>query len=379
MESSQGSRFDSNVPSRMPQSPGLHTGRGSKYPDAAGARSTLFTRLLNAGPQGAIRPGFYSIPNYWICEGRRLPFGMYRKTITGEVIRICESNRIYLPMDALPITDEEPGVVLVKKESRLDLLHYLDRNLDDIVANPQMSVSERAELFYYLGYRRLRAVYRNPNRITLGGVKGLIALMVEQILLERETVKQVFELVQDNVCRTTDHPESSILHSLNVGILSTFFVMKVLGNLSRDTLEDVALGYFLHNIGMMRLPQKIMDYGGELGDATWTIIRQHPVWGLEMVKGIEEPSREAAHIIMDHHEKLNGKGYPRALTGVDIHFFVKVCSLLDAFNAMISDRSYRQAMQVVEALKAIKQKVPLEYDPGIFSKLILVFLDNELI
>jgi HD-GYP domain-containing protein (c-di-GMP phosphodiesterase class II) len=282
-------------------------------------------------------------------------------------------------MDKLPITDEDPTVVLLKKESRLDLLHYLDRNLDDILANPVMSVPEKAELFYYLGYRRMRAAYRNPGRISLGGVKGLIALMMEEVLGSKPVVKQIFGLMQDNVCKTTEHPECAILHAFNVGILSTFFAMKVLESLSRDTLEEAALGYFMHNIGMMRLPQKVVDFGGELGDATWTLVRQHPTWGIEMMKGIEEPSREVAHIIMDHHEKADGKGYPRALTGVDIHFFVKVCSLIDSFTAMISERSYRPAMQVVNALKAIKERIPNEYDPAIFSKLILVFLDNELI
>jgi hypothetical protein len=379
MDFSQRSRFDRNVPSRMPHSPGVNSERAMRYPAGSTAHSSLFTRLLSAGPKGALRPGYYSVPSYWICEGRRLPFGMFQKTITGEVIQVCEPNRIYLPLDKIPISVEDPSVVLLKKESRLDLLHYLDRNLDEILGHPGISIPEKAELFYYMGYRRLRACYRNPGRITLGGVKGLIALMVEEIFVSKETVKGVFALVQDNVCKTTEHPECAIMHSLNVGILATFFVMKVLENLSREILEEVALGYFLHNIGMMRLPQKIVDYGGPLGDTTWPLIRQHPAWGLEIVQGIEEPTREVAHIIMDHHEKLNGKGYPRALTGADMHFFVKVCGLVDSFNAMIAERTYRQALQVVDALKEIKQKIPHEYDPTIFSKLILVFLDNELI
>jgi hypothetical protein len=304
---------------------------------------------------------------------------MYRQTPSGEVIRVCEPNRIFLPGEDRPEGGEDQAAVLLKKESRQDLLHYLDRNLDDIVASPRVGVSEKAELFYYLAYRRLRACYRSPSRITLGGVKGLIALMVEQILGDKDAVKEVFALAQDNVCMTTVHPECSILHSLNVGIFSTFFVMKVLGNLSRDTLEEVSLGYFLHNIGMMRLPQNVVDFRGTLGETALNLLRQHTAWGLEVVRGIEEPSREVAHIIMDHHERLNGKGYPRALTGVDVHFFVKVCSLVDSFNAMISERSYRPAMPVVDALKEIKRNVPHEYDPALFSKLILVFLDNELI
>jgi len=195
----------------------------------------------------------------------------------------------------------------------------------------------------------------------------------------RETMKQVFSLILDNVGSTPEHPEAAVMHSLNVGILSTFFVMKVLGHLARETLEEVAFGYFFHNIGMMRLPQNVITNEGPLTDTTWSLVRQHPAWGLEILKREHDATREMAHIIMDHHERLDGRGYPRSLKGGDIHFFAKVCAIVDAFAAMISQRTYRHALTVVDALKEIRKKVPNEYDPVIFSKLVMVFLDNDLI
>ncbi|MRR14119.1 HD domain-containing protein, partial [archaeon] len=367
------------LPSRMPQSPGVNSDAVQRSGGVNHSRLSLFARFLKSGAQGGFGPQYYSIPAHWMCPGKRMPFGMYRKTKSGEVILSHEPNRIYVPADNDLLDENYSPLVFLKRDSRGELLYYLDKNLDEIISDPRMRPSEKAEVFYYLAYRRLRTAYKNPGKISFAGMKQLIALMIEQIMGDKETFRQVFLLIQDNICRTVEHPESAILHSLNVGILSTFFVSKVLTQLSRRIIEDISMGYFFHNIGMMRLPQKVANYKGTLNTAAWSIIKLHPAWGLEAVKGVQDTSRMMAHIIMDHHEKTDGGGYPKALKGDDIHFFVKVCSVMDTFDALISDRSYRHAINVVDALKQIKQKVPREYDPGIFTKLIRVFLENDLL
>lgn len=377
MESSQENGFDIHVPMRMPQSPGANsdTARGQGFD--SGSRTNLFARILKEGQHGPITQGYYSVPHHWICRGSRIPFGVYAKDSTGEIALILEPNRVFVPDDQE--NHAGPPSVFLQKDSRAEFLYYLDENLDEIVADSRMSPSEKAEIFYYLAFRRLKTSYNGPGRVAVASMKQLIALMTEQILPDKEALKQVFSLMQDNVCKTSEHPGCAIMHSLNVGILSTFFVMKVLEHLSRDTLEKISLGYFFHNVGMMRLPAKVVDYTGPLTDAVWPLIRQHPHWGLDIMKSSQAVTREMAHIIMDHHERPDGNGYPGSLKGTDIHFFVKVCAIMDAFDAMISQRPYRKALTLVEALKHIKQKVPHEYDAAIFSKLILIFLDNELI
>jgi hypothetical protein len=142
---------------------------------------------------------------------------MYRKTRSGEIILSHEPNRIYVPADNDLLDESYSPLVFLKRVSRGDLLYYLDKYLDEIISDPRMRPSEKAEIFFYLAYRRLRAAYRNPGKLTFAGMKQLIALMVEQVICERETFRQVFLLVQDNILRTSEHPESAILHSLNVG------------------------------------------------------------------------------------------------------------------------------------------------------------------
>lgn len=372
MESSKGSRFDTQVPARMPQSPGVNSDGSRRQIDNSGTHSSSLARLLKPCSLGMLGSGYYSMPSYWICPGKQVPFGIYRKTKTGEVTSILEPKSTYDP------ASNNPSSVLLRGDSRIKLLTYLDVNLEEIIASCLTDPFEKAEIFYYLAYRRLRVAYKNPGTISVFGIKQIAKILVEQILVDKKIVEQIFVIMQDNIYKTMENPECIIMHSLNVGILATFFVAKILEHISRSIMKNVSLSYFFHNVGMMRMPQKIMDFTGPLAGDQWPLVRQHPYLGLEMMKEIKEIPSEMVYIVRDHHERLDGKGYPRLLRGEGIHFFVKVCSIIDAFDAMISPRTYRNAYSILEALKMIKQRVPHEYDPVVFSNLLSVFLDNGL-
>ncbi len=370
MEASKGNRFDTHVPARMPQSPGVNSEGARRHADDSGHHVSLLARLLKPCSLGMLGSGYYAIPSYWMCPGKQLPFGLYRKTSTGEVVSILEPNSIYSPAaDGM----HEAASILLRGDSRVRLLSYLDVNLENILAGRLTDPFEKAEFFYYLAYRRLRVAYKNPGNISVFGIKQMADVLVEQILVDKRIMEQVLLIMKDNVYKTAENPECTIMHSLNVGILATFFVAKILKHISRNILKDVALGYFFHDIGMMRIPQKIMDSAGPLAGDEWSLVRQHPYLGLEIIKGIQGISSEMIFIIKDHHERLDGNGYPEALKGEGIHFFVKVCSILDAFEAMSSQRIYRSAFSMTEALRTIKQGVPHEFDPVVFSKIAAFF------
>jgi HD-GYP domain-containing protein (c-di-GMP phosphodiesterase class II) len=377
MEASKENRFDIHVPARMPQSPGVNSeGARRQTEDDAGPHVSVLARLLKPYSLGLLGSGHYSIPSYWICPGKQVSFGIYKKTQTGEITSILEPNSTYIPA----ANDmHESRSLLLRGDSRVKLLSYLDVNLEEIITNRLRNPFEKAEIFYYLAYRRLRVAYKNPGRITMFGIRQTADILVEHVLTDRRVVEQMFIIMQDNIYKTMENPECTIMHSLNVGILSTFLVAKILEHIPRNILKNVALSFFFHNVGMMRIPQKIIDSPGPLASDAFLLVQRHPYMGLEIMKEIRGIPSEMINIIKDHHERLDGNGYPKSLRAEDIHFFVKVCSIVDAFDAMISQRTYRNALSITETLKMINQRIPNEYDPIIFSKLLSVFHDNEMI
>lgn len=157
MESSQGSGFDIPVPVRMTQSPGINSDTAGRQSPAPSNRTSLFSRLLKPGHQGPLFPEYYSVPVRWFRRGAVLPFDVYGKDSQGEVARITSPVRGH-DADPESLEDEEGvSVICLKSDSGAALLCYLDDNLEEILADPELSNQEKAELFYYLAYWRLRA------------------------------------------------------------------------------------------------------------------------------------------------------------------------------------------------------------------------------
>lgn len=375
-----GNGFDNHVPLRMPHSPGVNSSSRVKTICSKSHRASFLAGLIDQGSAPHSESIYCSIPSYWLCSGRPIPCRIYEKTPSGKLQVVHEAGRI-CPQHEIE-KQAESGIsrqLYTEKKLCSELVHYLDDNLDDILSNPYSGSADKAELVYFMAYRRLKNAFTKPAKMSLLNMKKVIALMIEKILKDTQTLKEIFLLVQHNICKTHLFPSYTFIHSLNVGILASLFTMKVMSGLSNRTLEDVSLGYFFHNIGMMRIPPDVINQGAPLNHRSWSLVHQHPQWGCETMAKIKDISPEMARIIIGHHERPNGSGYPGSLKGEEIHFFVKVCAIMDAFDALTSRTVYRQAMTMVDALKYIKGKTPYEYDPRIFSRFILVLLDNDLI
>jgi putative nucleotidyltransferase with HDIG domain len=117
----------------------------------------------------------------------------------------------------------------------------------------------------------------------------------------------------------------------------------------RSTLR---VGAYLHDLGKARVPREILDKPGPLTDDEFAVIRQHPVWGLELYAGIESPWN-VTPIIRWHHEKYDGTGYPDGLAGDAIPVEAQVVCIADVYDALTSSRSYRAALEPARALEVV--------------------------
>ncbi|MGA9775064.1 MAG: HD-GYP domain-containing protein, partial [Candidatus Dormiibacterota bacterium] len=133
-------------------------------------------------------------------------------------------------------------------------------------------------------------------------------------------------------------------------------------NFSRDELIRLSHGALLHDIGKIGVPDAILMKPGPLTDDEWAVMRTHPRLGFEMVADVRQLER-AREIILNHHERFDGKGYPRGLSGEDIPLEARVFTIADSFDAMISDRPYRQGMSVAEARAEVRRCSGTQFDP----------------
>jgi putative nucleotidyltransferase with HDIG domain len=145
--------------------------------------------------------------------------------------------------------------------------------------------------------------------------------------------------------------------------------------LSNDEIKIIARGAFLHDIGKMAIPDKILLKPAKLTPEEQVVMRQHAELGYRMVRKIPF-LEEAAEIVHSHQEHYNGSGYPRGLTGSEIPIGARIFSIADTLDAITCDRPYRKAQSFDAARAEIQRCAGTQFDPGIVA--IFLKIPNEL-
>jgi putative two-component system response regulator len=129
-----------------------------------------------------------------------------------------------------------------------------------------------------------------------------------------------------------------------------------------ETLVNIRRGTLLHDIGKMGIPDSILNKSGQLTGDEWEIMQNHPTFAYEMLKDIHF-LQPALTIPYCHHERWDGKGYPRGLKGEEIPIEARIFALVDVWDAITNDRVYRGAMRKEDAIKTIQDGSGSHFDP----------------
>ena len=151
-------------------------------------------------------------------------------------------------------------------------------------------------------------------------------------------------------------------HQKRVSQLSTAIAKEL--NLSEDLVEGIRIASLIHDIGKIGLPTEILSKPTKLSDIEFKLIKEHSQIGHDILKSIDF-SYPVANIVLQHHERINGSGYPQALKGKDILLGAKIIGIADVVEAMSSHRPYRPALGVDKALEEITQNKDILYDPEV--------------
>ena len=146
--------------------------------------------------------------------------------------------------------------------------------------------------------------------------------------------------------------------------------------LPQDKIEGIRIASLIHDIGKIGLPIEILSKPTKLSDMEFDLIKGHSQIGYDILKSIEFPW-PIAQIVLQHHEKVNGSGYPRGLKGDGILLEAKIICVADVVEAMSSHRPYRPALGIDKALEEISQNKGILYDPEVVDTCIRLFKEKE--
>jgi len=163
-------------------------------------------------------------------------------------------------------------------------------------------------------------------------------------------------------------------HQKRVAILSVA-IAKELG-LSEVQIKNIYFGATIHDIGKIHIPAEILSYPGKLSDAEMDLVKTHPEIGFEIVKNIKFFCL-AAQIVLSHHERLNGSGYPHGLLAKDISIECRIVSVADVVEAMTFRRPYRAALGLKKALREISTHKDTLYDASVVDACVRLFKEKR--
>jgi len=204
----------------------------------------------------------------------------------------------------------------------------------------------------------------------ISGRKKAEEELEESYLKIRKTMEDTIDIVS-RLVGMRDH--YTAFHQQRVSRLATLIAQKM--GLSEDKIEAIRITSLVHDIGKINVPAEILSNPNGLTEIEFNLIKEHPKIGYDVLKKIDFVW-PVAEIVLQHHERIDGSGYPRGLKGDVILIESKIISVADVVEAMSSHRPYRPALGIDKALEEISKNKGVLYDPEVVDICIKIFKEE---
>lgn len=241
------------------------------------------------------------------------------------------------------------------KERTIEIIQILRKSfLDESVEHIQISVS--------IGY-----ALQDQQKIKIFETFKLAKdrLNKENLIDKTSMASRTIDIIMNSLFEKNSR---EMLHSKRVSQLSEFIATHL--HLDETEVNKIKIAGLMHDIGKIGINDSILNKIGKLTLEEWEEVKRHSEVGYRILSSANEFS-EIADYILSHHERWDGKGYPRGLKGEESHPYSRIITIADAFDAMTSERTYRKALSIREAIEEIKNNVGTQFDPHIAQ----VFID----
>lgn len=318
---------------------------------------------------GELRVGMYVILTSWINHPTlKSEFLIDSKSQIKQIIesgfrnvRVDPSRSIIANPAVFAKSNREPGGKEEKVPAHFQGGEVVPPEFRKILRDKVMDPGAKAAEVKKHSLAMMKRLDESPTDYNIKAVKSGVYKIVDMIMEEEETANELINQADHNNYRHT--------HSVNVGMLSIMLAKRVL---DRDVhnFRELGAGFFLHDIGKVRISPSILDKRGRLNKDEMAQMQQHPELGFQVLRAAKQLSEECRHIVLQHHERVDGKGYPQGLEKEDIHLYARICSIADVYDALTSTRSYRKKLKPFDALIVMRKEMLGHIQKDIFEQLV---------
>ncbi|MDM8516868.1 response regulator [Desulfobacterales bacterium HSG16] len=257
-------------------------------------------------------------------------------------------------------TENIPIIFITGKNQASDEAKGLELNAVDYIVKPFCTNIVKARIRTHLELK--------GQRDNLECMDTLVQTRTQELIQTNKELLESSAKLQRILEQTVNALRSSVEmkdpytagHQVRVKQLACAIAEKM--NFSSQDIDGIRIAGLLHDIGKISVPSEILSKPGQLTKTEFNLLKEHSIFGYEILKGIEFP-RPVAQIILQHHERINGTGYPLGITGDKMLPESKVLCVADVVESMSTHRPYRASLGIETALEEIKRRRGSYYDP----------------
>lgn len=293
----------------------------------------------------------------------------------GFDIYIMEKTKPILLLDKdLPLSESSPileynsnFIAFIPETQLKEFKNFVSENLDNILNDSNISKRNKMYAMYVSMINNMEELVNTRNLNLCSKVTKDVSKFIAQTINDSMAISIMLSFIRNDSYNLA-------LHMFNVGVYASMLTKKLHPELSTKKMEEISKGYFLHDIGMLKIDKEIVTKKGKYTEEEYKEIKKHPEYGVEMLKNelkIFSPIMEK--IILEHHERKDGSGYPYGKT--EINEFARICSMADIFDAITSQREYKENLPktTFEALREEKDFFIREFGKNKYEAFIKCF------
>jgi len=278
-----------------------------------------------------------------------LDFSLYARPSGGKIRQICSRGDTVDARTLRSLREAGVRVFYVDTAEHQSYRRFAESVLSEIVERADLDISRKADICYSTTRELVREAFESNeveqtvDRHRKVWVDNMIMLICSD------------EAAIDNLMSLLSHDYHTCTHMVNVSVMVTTLAHR-LGERDEDRLRQLASGGLLHDVGKALVSPDTLNKADRLTSEEWEELKSHPGLGFEFLHDHQGISSTELMMVHQHHEKLDGSGYPHGLLGSEIHHEAQLTAVVDIYDALTCRRPYRKAMEHAEAVSILHEE-----------------------
>lgn len=294
-------------------------------------------------------------------KGNKLNYNVYKKDVGTLYKKHIYEGQEYTAEDIKSLKDDNIPYLYIDQNDFEKHSTSMNKNISNIIINPIISSLEKAEIIHDLATDIIYELLSGDiTKSKINQVSQSVDFSLEFILNDSNAIKSMIEV--------TSHDYYTFTHCVGVSTYALTFGSYL--GLSELELKAIGKGAMLHDIGKKQVPIEIINKKGKLTEEEFSIMKNHPSYGIDILRDVGEECDITLAIVEQHHEKSSGNGYPKGLKGHQVHPFAEIVRICDIFSALTTKRSYKEAMTSIEVFELMYKQMNNELNLKLLTKFI---------